>query len=113
MSEEVALTNQNNKSKDQLGGVPIDHVVLPNDVALACNYCDDPAVGAVQVEDPNNDKGKQTFVRACAKHKSKAMREARKVLKNVYQKRVIIDDTPEAKMGGINTSMGPGEAVNK
>lgn len=99
------------RSKDPLGGTKIDHVILPNDTPIACNYCDDPAVGAVQVEDPNNDKGKQTFVRACAKHKSKAMREARKVLKNVYQKRVIIDDTPEAKMGGINTSMGPDDNV--
>lgn len=100
------------RRKDPLGGTKIDHVILPNDTPIACNYCDLAAVGAVQVEDPAKP-GKQTFVRACAKHKSKAMREARKVLKNVYQKRVIIDDTPEAKMGGINTSMGPGEALNK
>lgn len=72
----------------------ITHLLVPNDVVqtrqIKCAYCPLASAGAVQVEDPKKP-GKQNFIRACNKHKSRAIQDATRQLRRYHKKRVVID----------------------
>lgn len=99
---------------DPLGGVPVDHVLIPNDeiVLAQCAFCKKPAAGAVEVKDPAKPEA-QVFIKACNTHKDKAMRKAASVLRRYYKKRVVIDGTPEhiKRMGAGDKKIRPDDGV--